>query len=112
MAYAESVKKANAVAVNDLIRAYVSADGHGKVFDPTLGGTVAAASANLPKVTSIDAISVDEQLVLPASATNTDTNTGGPVRLHLTVAAADIVEAASVQNPWLEGGAVVVVATG
>jgi hypothetical protein len=113
MSYVETTKLASAVAANDLVRAYVSADGHGKVFlrgDEASGATADRNSALLPSVSSVVQITQETQNVLPAS--NNTSTVNGPVHIFLTPAATDTVNAASVQSPWLEGTAVVVVATG
>ena len=121
MAYAETVKTVGVSALGtldhnsvltagDKVRAYVASDGHGKVFDPTLGGTVATDSANLPSVGSVSQVTYVTQDVLPSQA---DTSTQyGPVHVFLQNAALDVVNAPSVQSPWLDANALVVVATG
>jgi hypothetical protein len=105
MTYAETGKLASAVAVNDLIRAYVSADGHGKQFGD---GTT---SASCPSVASITQISQETQNVLPGTDANTST-VNGALRFFLTPASGDTTTAGSQQAPWLEPTATVVVATG
>jgi hypothetical protein len=104
MTYAETGVLASAVVATNLVRAYVSADGHGKQFGD---GTT---SASCPEVASVVQISQETQNVLPASGNTSTVN--GAVRLFLTPASGDTTTAGSQQAPWLEPTATVVLATG
>lgn len=126
MAYAEAVKAASAVSVNDKVRAVATRTGFVRVYDPTLG-TATKNSANLPNVSVIATNSVAGDVSGPANyddaapwyASNTDTKlpTGtqaaivGTYRFHLTPVASS-PDASSVQVITVEPAAVVVVATG
>jgi len=120
MTYAETVTTAGAVTTGQKVRAIATRTGFVRVYDPTLGGTVAAGSANLPNVFAVSTNSVAGDISGPADYNDaapwySDPSAGTPIygtiRLHL-VPVAGSPDASSVQVATVEPSAVVVVATG
>ena len=118
MAYAETTTTAGALSSGQFIRAVASRTGFVRVYDPTLGAGGAPQSgdsANLPEVTSVTLKQASDDAAPWYGAGHTGGSAGpytGEVIVQLAVAAADTVNAASVQTFGCDTAAVVIVATG
>ena len=123
MSYGETTILASSLSSSNLnayVRGWISPDGHGKLYDPTLGGTVTAASANLPSIKEIIAQPTPEYqnvvpgMTYPAAYSDSGAvgDAVGPIHLLLSPSANDTVNASSVMAPWLDMNALVVLATG
>jgi hypothetical protein len=116
MTYAETVKTVDALSVGDLVRVVAARTGFVRVYDPTLGVPAAVKnSANLPAVATVTLHQASDDAAPWYGAGHTGGSNGpytGTVDVTLTVPAADVVNAASIQTFKVEGQAVVVVATG
>jgi hypothetical protein len=115
MTYATTVTTVGALTANQKLLAVASRTGFVRVYDPTLGGTVSAASANLPNVATVTLKQALDDAAPWYGAGHTGGSNGpytGEVQVALTVPAVDVVNAPSVQNFATDGNAIAVVATG
>lgn len=132
MSYTEATAVANpngangiaALAVNNYVRAIATRTGFVRVYDPTLGGTVAASKTNLPQVSAITAHTQFDDArpwyAAGGGTTNGSGNAGldggtaqvGLIDIQFTVPAADTVNAASVQTCHVDAGALFIISTG
>lgn len=113
MTYAEATVAPASLTATQLVRAVASRTGFVRVYDPTLGGTVAASSANLPSVSAVTIHSQHDDAA-PWYSDPSDSNAAkvGEIVVQLTPSAADVVNASSVQTFAVDASAVIVVATG
>jgi hypothetical protein len=134
MAYTEATTVANpngaysgavaALAVGNYVRAIATRTGFVRVYDPTLGGTVAASKTSLPQVSAITAKSQFDDAApwyaQGGGTTNGSGNAGvdvgtaqvGEVIVQLAVPVTDTVDAASVQTFAVDAAALIVISTG
>src|SRR5690349_12585973 len=84
MAYAEAITAVSGLTAGQTVqvRVIASPSGFVRVYDPTLGGSVSAASANLPTMTVESVVTQEQQNVLVGAGSNTTTQ-NGPLKVKI-----------------------------
>jgi hypothetical protein len=117
--YAEAITYPAGLTVGQTyqVRLIASPTGFVRIYDPTLGGTVAAGSVNLPTLTAVYQVTQETQQAVPGYPSSGFTNgvgvMNGPIKCKVVAAAADTVNGSSVTAPlWIGPDDVLILATG